>query len=104
MSDGLKTGLIFAAAGVVAFLVYERSSSAAGVPSIPGTGSNWATSPGAAPSPASVPAGGSSVIKSVAKYAVVATVAPFYYPTKVGIAGAKYVGNAAETAFKDIFG
>jgi len=112
MSDGLKTGLILGGAGLVAFLLYQKShvaaAVAAGVPAVPGAGSNLATSPGAAPAGATAPpssggGGNTSVAKSVIKYAAIATVAPFYYPTKVALSGTKYVGNAVENVFKSIF-
>jgi hypothetical protein len=112
MSDGLKTGLILAGAGVAAFLLYEHSRGAAvaaGVPSVPGTGSNLATAPGAAPAPTtagSSPAssgGGRSTTSTILHYTALAAVAPLVLPTKAAIVGAKAVGGAVESVFKDIF-
>lgn len=111
MSDGLKTGLILGGAGLVAFLLYERSQSstvAAGVPavpSVPGTGSALSTAPGAAPSPSSVPSSssGRSTLSTIGHYTAIAAIAPIVYPTKAVVVGAKAIGGALEGAFKSIF-
>ncbi len=106
MSDGLKTGLILGGAGLVAFLLYERSQAAAvaaGVPTVAGS-SPLATSPGAAPSASAAPksSSGSSAASSIVRYAAVATVAPFYYPVKIGLSAAKPVVGAVESGVKTV--
>lgn len=112
MSDGLKTGLIVAAAGVAGYLLLSRSGAiasvlpAGGAAAAVGSGSALAPAPGVAPNatvtPPSSPSSGRSTISTVGHYVALAAVAPIVLPTKLAISGAKAVGSAAESTFKSI--
>lgn len=109
MSDGLKTGLILGGAGLVAFLLWERSQAqAAGLTTTTPTGTPNALSnaPGVGTSPptagapatsgtASSTSSTSSRLTTVAKLAA----APVYYPTKAVISAASYVGSKLSSIF-----
>jgi hypothetical protein len=114
MSDGLKTGLILGGVGLVGFLVWRSSQAAAavaaGLPTVPGTGSVLAPAPGvvasataaaaaAAPAATSSKSGitvSTSTLKTIGTYAVAGTV---IVPTKLAVAGAKDVYNGIKSLF-----
>jgi hypothetical protein len=115
MSD-VKTGLILGGAGLVALYIWKSSSTAAavaaGIPTVPGTGSVLAPAPGATASAttaaaATAPAATSSstsILNSTVFGVKTTTIAklaaaPVYYPTEAVVAGAK----AAWSGIKSIF-
>jgi hypothetical protein len=112
MSDGLKTGLIVAAAGVAGYLLLSRTGAVAsmlppgGAAAVGGSGSPLAPAPGVAPAatvtPPSSPTSGRSTISTVGHFVAVAAIAPIVLPTKLAISGAKAVGSAVESTFKSI--
>ena len=110
MSDILKTGLILGAAGLVAFLIYERSqaqasgltsTAASGTPAALTTAPGQATAPIAAGSPATATGSSSSSSSSKSTLVTVAKLAaaPVYYPTQIAVD----VGKKAVSLVTSIF-